>query len=371
MDASLSSFDQSNENLVYTFCYKWSVEVFDLMINEQSLIKFYCYALVNSIMVIRKLFTIILLSGITVSTALTQNVDFRVFSHSGSVNVDNGDNLSSAIDLGDTLRAGTIISIDNNSYIGLVHWTGQSLELMTPGKYLVDTLSLIINNQKLLAKRHLNYIWGEIYDDLLNLEYTQSNGNEVTGNGDDKIKVYATVPGKLNPIYQKEVSIHWTTVSSMELKFSIDLKDLYDNTIFSEQVSQPIFTLNIEDERLRANEVFNNTNVISISINGDLEGESISKRFGVTPLKSKDYETVSVEKQFFEDMLNPLTRLDLLAIAKYYEEKGLLLDALSVHLKLASENSDIQVFQMLCESYIQRTNNRISNRGTVDLSGID
>ncbi len=292
--------------------------------------------------------------------AFSQEYDFRVMVSKGNNRLIIADSQESKdLEAGDLVQVGDEVIASEDGYIGFVHRNGQTLELMEPGRYLVNDLIAEISGQKNLATRSLNFLWDKVYESLLETKNNTAKNLdlnlELSGLNNGKIQVLAVNHQKLNPVFGDKAEIRWIGGdTSSDDQYVVNLMNLYDQVLFSEMVSQPEFTLKLSDERLLKNEIFSSTKILCLIVYSANNMETSSWRYGITPIKKSDHEVVTAEVQFYKDVLAPMSKVDRLVIAQYYEEKGLLLDALTVYEGLVREAPELNDFQLLYNAFIKR-----------------
>lgn len=105
---------------------------------------------------------------------LAQKLEFKVLAVKGKISVvKKGTKKPVKIFSGDKLFAGDEVKVESDSYIGLVHSTGRTIELNKSGSYNVTKLSKDVSSTKSnLTKRFAEYVYDNISDadDLLSRE---------------------------------------------------------------------------------------------------------------------------------------------------------------------------------------------------------
>ncbi len=127
-------------------------------------------------------------------------------------------------------------------------------------------------------------------------------------------------------------------------------------------VDQPKFTLDFSDKRLLENQPQIDRQILSFVVYSADNQDNNSWRYGLTRINGTTAEQVQTEVQFFKDVISPMTFLDDLIMATYYEEKGLLLDALTTYENLMKKAPGIEGFEMLYNSFVWRRLQKIQTR---------
>ena len=285
-----------------------------------------------------------------------------------------GDNFLNSIDASSKLYAGSILTSHDElvttvgSYVGLVHDSGHTLELTKPGKYSIAELYEEVKLKENLAKWHLNALWDKVFESLIAAKKSRT-GNlglvvQPIGVNSGKLQAVSLSPQRLNPVYNIKTEIVWIGGSkSTSSRYVVNVMDLYDHVLISETVSQSKFTLDFSDDQLDGGNLISGKEIISFSVHSADNGGISSWRYGLTRLTGKTAEKVKTEVQFFEDAVYPSTLLDQLVFATYYEEKGLLQDALTTYEGLIQKAPDVKDFTLLYNAFIRRNLEKNKGRG--------
>ena len=285
---------------------------------------------------------------------------FRVLASEGDntiATVEGGKRMK--INPGDVLELNQELITGNNGYVGLVHESGQTIELTEPGKYQSNELHQEALSQENIAKWNLLNLWDVVYESLdqaqNNPELALGLENQPSGINADKLQVIGVNPKKLNPIYNDVVEMRWVGNSPKKnSRYIVNVMNIYDEVIISEMVSEPTFTLNLSDERiLKANQASGNQVITFIVFSADNQSLQ-SWRYGLIKIDGPNAEKVKTEVQFFEDSVHPKTTLDWFIIATYYEKRGLYLDALTIYEGLVQSKPEVNEFKALYNIFISR-----------------
>jgi len=305
-------------------------------------------------------------------TLLGQDYDFKVLVNSGSNTFYNTDSKElEELKVGDILNSKDELITSDNCYIGLVHKSGQTLELSEQGRYSIDMLHDQIKWQENIAKWHLNSLWDKVFEALL--ETNNSNNSHAlalglniqpTGVNSGKLQVIAANPRKLNPVFKEKVTMRWIGGFPPDEKlYVVNVLDIYDRLLLSKNVLGSKFILDFSDKRLINDDGASDREFITVIVASEDNPDLNSWRYGITKISRKVAEQVREEVQILEEAVSPPTLLDKVLIATYFEEKGLLLDALATYEDLIQELPDVYEVKVLYNLFIHRNLQRIRVRG--------
>ncbi len=304
----------------------------------------------------------------SVQLVFAQEYVFRVIASEGNNILVNGENQESKkLEAGDMLLSSGKLVTSNNCYLGLVHKSGQTMEIVEQGTYAVESLIEKFRGREGIAKWHLNARWDQVTAILSAIDDNPEIAlglNVLPGSvSSDKLVGVAVNPKKLNPVFNEEIEMRWQDgVGPLGSRYIVNVMDLYDRLLISEIVEEPKFTLNFSDERLMDVGSVSNRKIISFIVYCAEDQDLSSWRYGLTRINGPTAEQVAREVQFFKDALHPLTLLDQLVLATYFEEKGLLLDALTTYEHIVKEAPQVKDFNSLRNAFISRNLQKLRER---------
>ena len=105
---------------------------------------------------------------------------FRVLANKGNNSVKKSDGKTVGLKTGSTLKAGDQLIASSNSYIGLMHKTGKTLEVRQAGVLKVnDLVKKVAAKKTSVTGRYAQYVMNKINDDGVSDNYRRNNN--VTG----------------------------------------------------------------------------------------------------------------------------------------------------------------------------------------------
>jgi len=115
--------------------------------------------------------------------ATSQDYIFRVLANKGSNQVQTAGTFEpTSLKTGAKLNSGDQIITASGSYIGLVHRTGKTMEIRTPGTYSISELQGRVNKgTSSVANRYMNFVMNKMNEGDGNVYTNYRKNSNVTG----------------------------------------------------------------------------------------------------------------------------------------------------------------------------------------------
>ncbi|MGB3464037.1 MAG: hypothetical protein WBA74_02155, partial [Cyclobacteriaceae bacterium] len=280
-------------------------------------------------------FTIMFLL-LTGSNAFSQgDYVFRVLANKGNNSVKKSDGKTVGLKTGATLKAGDQLIASSNSYIGLMHKTGKTLEVRQAGVLKVnDLVKKVASKKTSVTSRYAQYVMNKINDDGVSDNYRRNNN--VTG-AVTRGKEYAigfVLPVEDNKIkaYSSEFVLRWVPspekdeeISFEGKTFVVNIKNIFDEVIYSVETDKPSIKLDLD-------EIENESTLFLVEITtkeDNPENTMKSIEYAIERSRMSDNAELQAELDAMLDEIEEETSLGKLVLASFYDEKGLLLEAMN------------------------------------------
>ncbi len=293
--------------------------------------------------------------SITITTMLVfvvgfahgQGYTFRVLANKGQNKVKKeGSTAAVALKTGATLSDGDELIASQGAYIGLMHKSGKTLEVRTPGtKKVVDLAKMVNTKSASVSSRYAKFLANKMnekeqpnYRARLNATGAVSRGAEGT--------IEILIPEDATILNDKAI-INWIQPDDVaENAYVVTVKNIFDEEIMKTEVEGTSIELNLGEGEMKNDE---GLWIISIATkeNKEISGDVALKR----PENPSQYEEGlnTLKAEVSED--SPLNKI---IYASFYEENGLIVDALTAVEEAISMNPDIDDFQILKKDIIER-----------------
>jgi hypothetical protein len=270
-------------------------------------------------------------------SALAQGYDFKVLVSKGKTEVKAGDAWAS-IKVGANLSAADEIKIAENAYLGLMHASGQPVEIKEPGPHkLADVASKISKTSSVMSK---------YTDFILSSEDEKRNKLAATGavHRDLKAPVQLYMP-KTSFHMGNEVYLSWNSPGTAT-EAEIVVTNLAEDELARYKVQGNSYRLNLADKKL-AKEA--NLLIKVITADGHQSSNVSIKR-----LKgSKKDEVEKAWNEFMATVSNG-TALEKFLQAGFFESHMLLSDALTAYHEAMEMAPDVELYKEEYNKFLQR-----------------
>lgn len=305
-------------------------------------------------------FTIVFLL-FTGSNAFSQgDYIFRVLANKGDNSVKKSDGETVGLKTGSTLKAGDQLIASSNSYIGLMHKTGKTLEVRQAGVLKVDDLVKKVAAKKTsVTSRYAQYVMNKINDDGVSDNYRRNNNVTGAVTRGDQVTIDFVLPVEDNKIkvYSSDLVLRWVPAPNEDKVISFDgktfvvtIRNIFDEVIFSEETTNSSLKINL-------NEIQNESTLYLVKITSkedDVANELKSIEYAIEKVSMNDEPELQSELDAMLVEIDEQTDLGKLVLASFFEEKGLLLEAMTKYEEIVSTNPDVQAFRELYQEFLAK-----------------
>jgi hypothetical protein len=249
-----------------------------------------------------------------------------------------------AILIGKKLFKDDKIIVGENSYLGLAHKSGKTIELKKPGTYEVSKLSSEVASQNAgVAKKYVDFVAGEITSTDEDMAKNRHKYMAVTGSVERDVKKADAIK-LLTPkdaySLATPVTLRWVPNFDANSTYLVTVMDLSDSVVYSEETKNSFAVVDLEKLNFK-----NQGNLIwKVSTKGKPNHDSenaILKYVEGNKASALEKQVAEIKAELSEE-----TALNKYILASFYEENGLLLDALANYeaaIKLESDVDDYKV----------------------------
>jgi len=246
-----------------------------------------------------------------------------------------------------TLFSSDEILATNGAYIGLMHRTGRTIEVRTAGTTkIVDLEAKIISSKKSVTSKYATFVLNKMKAGDGNVSTNYRYNMKATGAVEraNSTAISAMLPTSVS-VLNPEVIVRWNSVGAGAF-YEITVKNIFDEELITAETDKTHLLINLDDENLAAEELI----VLSIKVkdNPDL----FSPEYGIERLSSEKAQTLSASLAELKSELSGDSPLDKLILASYFEENGLILDALTQYEEILEMSPDVEDFKMLYGEFL-------------------
>ncbi|MDF9795233.1 hypothetical protein OKW21_000496 [Catalinimonas alkaloidigena] len=297
-------------------------------------------------MKIKKLFlNVSLILGLILSAntlLCAQDYVFQVLAIDGEALYMKGDHWQ-AVELGQSLMANDIVRVERNTYLGLAHQNGATLSLRKEGTYEIDHLSSKVGNQK----RNVASKYANLYvKSLKNASNKTVTASAERGIDQNRVKIF--LPNSVD-VFNDEVILRWKNMSTIDEKYEVKLKNMFNEVIAVEEVQDTKTVLNFKDEKIAKERM------IIVSVNSTEFKDQQSNDYGMKHLTPEEAAPIAQElKELKLEITDEQSALDKLILASFYEQNNLLADALTNYEYAISLAPEVEAFRVAYNQFIFR-----------------
>lgn len=286
-------------------------------------------------------------------TASAQEYVFKVLANKGnnSVKIEGADWTS--LKTGQSLNSGDELKLSEEAYLGLMHNSGKTLEVKTPGSHTVSGLAANLKSKNTsVASKYADFVMNKMSDDEGSGDYRKSMG--ATGAVDRALASGASIKIMAlssSEIINDEVILRWNEPKQEgemeDLTYELTFSNLFDETIATETVDKTSYLLN------RSKEPFAGQNFIKVKV--QVKGEDLKSDDYAITIKPEE-ETAEI-KETLEQLKSEIegeSAMDKLVMAAFYEDNDLLLDALTAYEQAIQMAPNVPVFEKAYEDFLIR-----------------
>lgn len=280
-----------------------------------------------------------------------QGYTFRVLANKGQNQVKkDGATTAVALKTGATLSDGDELIASQGAYIGLMHKSGKTLEVRTPGTKKVEDLAKMVNTKSAsVSSRYANFLADKMNekekpDYRARLNATGAVSRALAG--DEQIQVL--IPAEDASVLGDNAILNWDTPEGMEDNtFIVTVKNIFDEEIMKKEVAGNAIELNFTDSKMQNEEGLWIINVKAKENQDVTSGDIAIKR----PENPSQYDEGLNSLKAEVDENSPLNKV---IYASFYEENGLIVDALTAIEEAIKMSPEVEDFKILKKDIIER-----------------
>ena len=259
----------------------------------------------------KSIFTIL---TVTISLAASaQSEVFKVLASRGKITLGDG----SAIFAGKKLNPNDVIKVSDNSYLGLIHNTGKTLEIKEAGTYKVAELSSkVLAKNSSITKKYSDYVVGELTKADSKESYQKNM--KVTGSVERGLYDIKLCLPKTSSIIETQQLVVWNK-NPRAKSYTVQILDMFDEVKLSKEVTDTTFTLDINSIKVPNDK----TLIILVTANGDMTSDKFLLK---TMVEAKNPD-IFADKNALAKEYSQESALGHLMKASFYAQNNLFLEA--------------------------------------------
>ena len=225
-----------------------------------------------------------------------------------------------AVKVGTSLKSIDELKVSENAYVGLVHVSGKPLEVKQAGKYKVDALAQKVSGGSSVLNKYTDFI--------LSSNATKKNNLAATGavhRGLKKVHLFTPEdPNQQRVIYNDEIILNWDTQQAAG-PYVVTLNSLFDDELLRVETKDNFLKINLADAKLA------NEDNINVTVTPKSDVNKASEKYALKRASKADKERIKNLLAEIAAQVSEPTALNMIFLAGFYEENGLLIDAATAH----------------------------------------
>lgn len=292
----------------------------------------------------KKLFFIILISLLAIQQGFSQNYLFKVVAAKGENKV-----AKITLKVGSILQKGEQIIVAEGGYLGLAHHDGKTIEIDKSGTYLVEDLARKVATQaKGTGRKYLEYVLSETTQKTSStvLENRYSYMTKPAGVSRQPASILFYLPNSAK-VLGSEAFVSWyinDTEPQIIKKFKLVIHDEFGEFLEESIVEGKSTFLNLYSEKLKEHRMLTYKIIALDNERFSSDEQLFYKMSQKGAEKYSDYEILSEAK----------TALDKIILAKFFEEKGLVVDAMTAYQQAMRLAPQVEAYHKLYDDFLER-----------------
>jgi hypothetical protein len=288
---------------------------------------------------IKRTFTLILMLVVSVSYG-QQEYAFKVLVNKGKNEVKSGNDWL-LIKTGASLKASDELKVSENSYVGLVHVTGKPLEVKQAGKYKIVDLAAKVNGGASVLNKYTDFI--------LSANADKKNRLVATGavhRGPDALKV--NLPkAEFAIVFNNIIIINWET-SKAPAPYVITFNSMFGDELKKLETKENNITIDLNDYS------FANEDNILVKVSSKTDPNKVSDEYTLKRGSRADTNRIKNAYNEIKGQVAEESALNKLVLAGFYEQNGLLIDAITAYQEAIHLEPNVQEYKDAYDNFLIR-----------------
>ncbi len=282
--------------------------------------------------------------------AFGQSTLFKVITSQGDIKVtSNGQ--TSAISSGQRLNSGSQVAVGSNSYLGLIHISGSTMEVKQAGNYDVTELAKkFTTEQSSFTGKYADYVVSRMTsseESAKNYNYTGAVKRDIAGA--KEIILWApseSTENVVNILQTIPVQLNWSEVEGIN-SYVVRVKTFDESkTLYSQITTSNSLTVDLSKLEPTTDTPY----FIEVSANGSSSKVVQSKKpFYLLDNASSDAITQNLDK--IKSKVDTESAIGNLIIASFYEENGFTMYAISSYQKAVQLEPNVSEYKEVRNIY--------------------
>ncbi len=272
---------------------------------------------------------------------------FKVLANKGASEVRSGSEMAwKTVKTGAVLKSGDELRVADNAYVGLVHTSGRTIELTSPGSVDVNELAAELKGQSASAtSKYADFVLNKLSD----AEKSKRDQLQVTGAVERKLvdsNVIEVMMPLTSEVYESNAMIQWKAVDGSPT-YEVTLKNVFDEVVLDQLTSENSIEIDLSQSELASERLL----ILNVAVKGSDKVKSES--YGIKRLSEEERKVVESK---IEDLTNDNSQSSLSEIMKasLFEQQNLLVDAAASYHRAIELSPQVDDFKTMYDAFIER-----------------
>lgn len=280
------------------------------------------------------------------ASAFSQDYAFKVLASKGANEYKSSEGWQ-PIKTGAVLKLGDELKVSENAYLGLVHSTGKPLEVKKAGPYKVEDLAKQISGGTSVLNKYTDFILSS------NSAEAKKNRLSATGavhRGEPTMLNVFLPPPQNAGVFGKSMVVEWETPKSGG-PYVVTLRDIYEDEIAKFETPETMLKIDLADPKFPKL-----STELAILVEVASKADAKTKSDGKV-VKKLDPATLERVKKAYAEIAGEVkeeTAFDKFIQAGFYEQNGLLIDALTAYEDAIRLAPDVEDFKLGRDEFLYR-----------------
>lgn len=276
-----------------------------------------------------------------------QDYTFKVLANKGANEVKSGETWQ-PLKTGASLRETDEIKLSDNAYLGLVHKNGSPLEVKKAGNHTVKQLASSMKSGSSVLNKYTDFI--------LSSNSAEAKKNRLNATGavhrdvTDQASLTLIFPSKDKAdVYNATAVINWEE-SKASGPYVVSVLNLFEEELLKIETAEKTVKLDLADPKLATE------SNLMVAVYSKADQKISSKPAMIKRISSAEKENVKKSLNEIMGEVTEPTALNKLLLAGFYEEKNLIIDAITAYEEAIQLAPDVPTFKEAYDEFLLRQN---------------
>lgn len=282
---------------------------------------------------------------------MAQEYQFKVLANQGDNLLKTSDgSRNELLKVGSTLQEGDKLILAENSYVGLMHPNGKTMEIKTAGEFEVSELAAKAGEGNSVAGKYADFIMTRMAENDAEVDENHRKYLNVTGAVERKLDssaIKVMMPNSTE-VFGSEAFIKWTDLEVD--KYVVTVRNMYDVVLLTKETSEPQLKLNLNQS------ILSKERLVIVKVEVKNNKALASEGYGIKKVAAPKAEAINADLAVLKEAIQEDSALDKLILASFFEDNNLLVDALANYEAAIAINPTVKEYKAAYAQFVSRHN---------------